>query len=170
MEPKQHYEPGEHHEKKSPFPLTAEALQPPKSKDAILVHYEDGTSHLRSTQAGRDIYCYTVTNTTKNHAYQVELLEDARGLPHGWCNCAASVVCKHIKTALQRLREDYPEFGASTLPRRPTVQEAAMAALKMLTGSEREYAVVDYPARPNYTICDMLREALGQPPQDRSDW
>lgn len=53
--------------------------------------------------------------------------------------------------------------------KKPTARTAAAAALKMLTGSDREHALVSAD-RPGYTICDMLREALGLPPQDRSDW
>lgn len=158
-----------HHDKKTPFPLTVEALQPTKSKDEIYIQPDYEQTQRRSAQAGRAIHCYFAKNLSNAHEYDVELLEDVNGQPHGWCNCAASVVCKHIKTALARLREDYPEFGASVFPKRATLQEAAEAALKTLTGSEREYALVDVN-RPNYTICDMLREALGQPPQDRSDW
>ena len=53
--------------------------------------------------------------------------------------------------------------------KKPTIRTAAEAALKILTGSDREYALVIVD-RPNYTICDMLREALGMPAQDRSQW
>lgn len=170
MEPKQHYDEGEvHNERKSPFPLTAEALQPAKSKDEILLNYNRERTESRSDEAGRLIHCYDVTNATKQHAYQVELLEDYRGDPYGWCNCQANVVCKHIRHALGCLRQDFPSFGTSQFPRHATLREAAEAALKILTGSDREYALVSTD-RPNYTICDMLREALGLPPQDRSDW
>lgn len=47
------------------------------------------------------------------------------------------------------------------------LEEAATKALAILTGSDREFALVDYLNRPNFTICDMLRKALELPAQDR---
>ena len=76
-------------------------------------------------------------------------------------------VCSHDKSGqCEQCDKLYPPP-----PSRITeLEDACRKALNMLTGSEREYAVVDYPKRPNYTICDLLREVLKDPPQDRSDW
>ena len=158
-----------HHERKTPFALTADALRPSKSTDDISVDYDKEQSWHRSQEAGRTINCYAVFNLTKDHIYRVELLEDVNGNPHGWCNCQANVVCKHIRVALALLRQERPDFGAKQLPAPATLRDAAEAALRTLRGSDREHALVD-ANRPNYTICDMLREALGLPAEDRSDW
>ena len=88
-----------------------EALQPTKAPDTITVRYDDGWSAMRSGHADRPIYCYDVTNVTKGHDYKVEFLEDDREQPHSWCNCAANVVCKHIRAALQDLLKRNPSFG-----------------------------------------------------------
>jgi hypothetical protein len=190
-------EAAEHHDNKSPMELTIEALQPSKSKDQVTVRRDPDTSEARSAHAERPIHCYDARNETKGSEYKVELIDAANGKPYGWCNCAASVVCKHIKIALYDLLATGSAFGEATWGdlfmdckqgnhpeclvqwggvlacsctcHIPKLRAAAAAALNMLTGSDREYALVDV-SRPGYTICDMLREALGHPPQDRSDW
>lgn len=198
-----------HREMKTPRPLTLDALLPAKTKDQITVRYDEEWTAIRSGHADRPIYCYDVTNTTKGHDYKAEFLENDKGIPHFWCNCQGSALCKHVRGALNDLLARFPDFGKAvwgevfqdckqgnhtecltnwpenkkegtparscvcphhTQPRKkPTIRAAAEASLDMLTGSDREYALVT-PDRPDYTICDMLREALGLPPQDRSDW
>ena len=104
-------EPGEHHENKTPRPLSIETLVPPKSKDEIYVQFDDERTSQRSAQAGRPIHCYFAKNLSNAHEYDVELLEDDRGHPHGWCNCAASIICKHIRAALASHIVKAPDFG-----------------------------------------------------------
>lgn len=100
-----------HHEKKSPFLLTLDVLAPVKTGDQISVRFDEPWSAMRTGHAERQIYCYDVTNVTKGHDYKVEFLEDDRCQPHGWCDCAANVVCKHIRKALNDLLARVTDFG-----------------------------------------------------------
>lgn len=103
----------ETHEQKAPFLLTAESRTPTKSKDKIDVQYDPDWSAMRTGRAERPMFCYVVRNLTKpeHGPYTVEFFEDDSGQPHGFCNCQAKVVCKHIKYALEDLLEAHPEFG-----------------------------------------------------------
>lgn len=110
-------EQGQTNEGKPPFPLTAEARSPTKSKDQLDCQFDADWSLMRSGRAGREMHCYVVRNLTKGGQYTVEFFEDDHGLPHGFCNCAASVICKHLKAALEDLLVRDPEFGELHLTR-----------------------------------------------------
>jgi len=116
MGAKQHYDPYEaaHHDKKSPMELTVDALAKSKSKDEVTVRHDPTWSAMRSGRAGLPIHCYDATNLTRGSEYKVEIIDAANGKPYGWCNCASSVICKHIRTALADLRQRDPEFGRDT--------------------------------------------------------
>lgn len=104
-------EPAAHHENKSPMELTVDVLTPIKSKDEVKVRHDPTESATRSSHAGRPIHCYEAFNVTKWSQYKVELIEAANGRVYGWCNCAAGVICKHIKYALWDHLVKAPEFG-----------------------------------------------------------
>ena len=139
------------------------------SDDRLVITYDPEQSEIRSAQAERQVFAYAVDSDSGN-TYETEILISDLQTVCGYCSCLARVVCRHLKAVLHDVRQREPTFGTSLGWSAPaTLREAAEAALQMLTGSDREYALVDVD-RPHYTICDMLREALGHPPQDRSDW
>jgi hypothetical protein len=111
--------PAEHHEGKSPMPITVETLAPSKSKDEVKVRHDPTESEMRSSHAGRPIHCYEAFNVTKWSQYKVEIIDAANGKPYGWCNCVSSVICKHIRIALADLRQRIPEFGQDTFGEGP---------------------------------------------------
>ena len=114
------HQPPEKNEQKLPFPLTADARTPTKSKDDVEAKYDEDWSAMRSGRTGREMYCYVVDNHTKHNQYTVELFIDDRGAPHASCDCVASVICKHVKQALEEhLRLD-PNFLGEQNEQQPT--------------------------------------------------
>lgn len=131
------------------------------------IQFQDEWSAMRSVHSEREVFAYSVISDS-GKLYETEVFVSDLGTICGFCNCPARAVCRHMKAVLADVTDKHPNFGSEQF-KPATLKEAAETALKVLTGSDREYALVRID-RPNYTICDMLREALGLPPQDRSDW
>lgn len=105
---------GVHYNEKYPFILSKIPFKPPKkkSKDVVEVTMDETWSSMRTEAVGRPVWYYKVWNATKGHEYTVELFEGIQGEPVAWCNCMASVVCKHIiECLLDLLINHCPTFG-----------------------------------------------------------
>lgn len=78
------------------------------------LQYQADWSRMRSANAGREIFAYSVISDS-GKLYETEVFVSDLGTICSYCSCPARVVCRHQKAVLADVIEKNPEFGKSVV-------------------------------------------------------
>lgn len=76
------------------------------------LQYQADWSAMRSTNAGREMFAYSVISDS-GKMYETEIFISDLGTICAFCNCPSRVICRHRKAVLADVIEKNPEFGKS---------------------------------------------------------
>lgn len=74
------------------------------------LHHEEDWSRMRSANAGREVFAYSVKSNSGN-TYETEIFVSDLGTICSFCSCPARVVCRHAKAVLYDVLKRNPDFG-----------------------------------------------------------